>query len=1397
MKTILFILSISVTCVLSGYIDLLPDAGDSADVFDVLYSDNDSTIIEVAIPRIWADTIYIDNEPYMVIRVPGAGFVARSEGIGAPARTVKKSAVYLPSLESVEFRVESVDDTVLTGIRLAPEDCECEDYPNCSPIDEMAYSRDGWLFDEVAALDTVFKWRAINGAGFRYNLYSYKPKSDSIRIHRRARLKITSKGQYDKPAIESWLEGVYRTAFINFKNQPYNLKSNVESYQALYIYADRGDDYYRNCAKKLAALRYSQGWRVHTTSAHEIYDIYASLYPAESETTWIRRFISDTFFYYADSSGASDLSYVGFIGPDDCDQDSLPGVKLSDDSHPPITESTYSLPVYLPRLAVGRIWGVGSYGGYGTESFVDRIVQNETEFSPGGWWDKFMFVSQTTSLIYGYVDALAQEPIIRGAGYGLSHYTCYDSLSGDPPPGTIRGMNADITSAFEDIGYAAVWHFGHGTHNAWYKSGNACCGSGEGAYTAFDLFYHNFRYPTTVISGGCRTARNFGYEFTGRGALCYYGGITDGGDSHDFAQRIRAYEKIVGDAWRNYLIWSPRLIGDPLSRFYGPNEPSQFIISSDPDSIYYNSDIDGDSLTVYIAANGPARWLHDTKICLTSGPFEDETPLCKVVPYAGHSVSFSDDEIATVPGLDLEGGDTLFITATKKDFITGTAWILAFENEESASQLLYDLDVGWNLVSVPIITCDSTLSDIFHGAACIWTWDNPTAEYVDASADSPDASSAYWILYAHKPDSFRVTGIGVRGWEKDVGFDWNFTGSAMIEDVPWGTMHTYEGTGFEATRTFLFRYNTSIENYEPTMTVHKGCGYLYNVRGNGTISFPDSVVSIKQKNAGLFAALGRLPSPPAVVDTAHFAVLVDWNDNSISVRDLSSKIPIENAMVVVMVGDSVEFLYTGTKESGNYGLAKSGLPIDLDDSTRIMVKKPGFVDYQIYPFGIVQGNDTLRGDIELHGDLMVSGGDTLTIASGTRIFIDNDVNLAEGLSEASELIVDGDGSFLRIVGSRAAPVTIEPMGESSWGGIIARSAGSFDIEWAELSNPEAVMAAQDGIGPGDCSMSHTNITGNCIVMGDWRGASARFGSFDIDSCSIEGRIALYDVGKRCTIGGTRIDGHGECFYVGGATDTVLFESCDFLGYSRDGGRIAPKGNAIFHDCDFLGRGIPIINYGYANIRACRMDAGGSAFALYTSQKSKTKASFCTFENYTVASAFAGADLDFGNDEATHNCFLTDTARWTFVGANATVYAKFCYFDTLVVGPGVEVLAYYKDLFCKPDTSLTKIICDDGSPCFPEEFELGFAVPNPFNSKVNIEFGVPDDSDVMLEIYNIAGQRVAILVDGLLSAGNYRATWDGRDLRGNPLPSGIYMYSMTAKTNSEPLFKATKKMVLMK
>jgi hypothetical protein len=93
---------------------------------------------------------------------------------------------------------------------------------------------------------------------------------------------------------------------------------------------------------------------------------------------------------------------------------------------------------------------------------------------------------------------------------------------------------------------------------------------------------------------------------------------------------------------------------------------------------------------------------------------------------------------------------------------------------------------------------------------------------------------------------------------------------------------------------------------------------------------------------------------------------------------------------------------------------------------------------------------------------------------------------------------------------------------------------------------------------------------------------------------------------------------------------------------------------------------------------------------------------------------------------------------------------------------------------------------------PMQYALYQNFPNPFNPVTEIQFDIPDISTVELVVYNLMGQEVRRLVNGEIQAGYHRIVWNGLNAQGEPVSTGVYIYSLTS-----PSFHSTKKMVLLK
>lgn len=96
---------------------------------------------------------------------------------------------------------------------------------------------------------------------------------------------------------------------------------------------------------------------------------------------------------------------------------------------------------------------------------------------------------------------------------------------------------------------------------------------------------------------------------------------------------------------------------------------------------------------------------------------------------------------------------------------------------------------------------------------------------------------------------------------------------------------------------------------------------------------------------------------------------------------------------------------------------------------------------------------------------------------------------------------------------------------------------------------------------------------------------------------------------------------------------------------------------------------------------------------------------------------------------------------------------------------------------------------------PAQFSLSQNYPNPFNPSTLVQYAVPVQSVVVLEIYDITGTRVAQPVNALHEPGSYSALFNLTDLN---LASGTYIYRLSATDMSgNIMYSAINKMLLLK
>ncbi|HND77484.1 MAG TPA: carboxypeptidase-like regulatory domain-containing protein [bacterium] len=119
----------------------------------------------------------------------------------------------------------------------------------------------------------------------------------------------------------------------------------------------------------------------------------------------------------------------------------------------------------------------------------------------------------------------------------------------------------------------------------------------------------------------------------------------------------------------------------------------------------------------------------------------------------------------------------------------------------------------------------------------------------------------------------------------------------------------------------------------------------------------------------------------------------------------------------------------------------------------------------------------------------------------------------------------------------------------------------------------------------------------------------------------------------------------------------------------------------------------------------------------------------------------------------------------------------------VLEASVERFGTYKTVYDPQTSASTEIL---------RSFELKQNYPNPFNPTTTITYDIPSTMKVSLVVYNILGQKIKTLWDGVRTAGRYTQIWNGRNEKGQLVTSGVYLYQIKAGNKT-----SVKRMLLIK
>ncbi|MCH7947592.1 MAG: S8 family serine peptidase [candidate division Zixibacteria bacterium] len=170
------------------------------------------------------------------------------------------------------------------------------------------------------------------------------------------------------------------------------------------------------------------------------------------------------------------------------------------------------------------------------------------------------------------------------------------------------------------------------------------------------------------------------------------------------------------------------------------------------------------------------------------------------------------------------------------------------------------------------------------------------------------------------------------------------------------------------------------------------------------------------------------------------------------------------------------------------------------------------------------------------------------------------------------------------------------------------------------------------------------------------------------------------------------------------------------------------------------------------------------------------------ENATVTGNFSGKTSETGLTALTNASGVA-----TFLSASVKGGGEWCFEVTNVTH---VTLTYNSFLNNVTQSCESGDLFSVGEPIIselPNDYVLLQNHPNPFNPSTNISFTLPQSMYITLEVFNVAGQRIAMVAVGSFSSGEHTVTWNAERYS-----SGVYFYRLT-----RPDLVQTKKMLLLK
>lgn len=743
------------------------------------------------------------------------------------------------------------------------------------------------------------------------------------------------------------------------------------------------------------------------------------------------------------------------------------------------------------------------------------------------------------------------------------------------------------------------------------------------------------------------------------------------------------------------------------------------------------------------------------------------------------------------------------------------------------------LHPGWNHLSVPLYTGNISLYELFHERRCIYMPCTLSA-FIDYNDMPNEPGKSYLIAHLGSTDTtFYISGVPCYRYITDVyesptgaWFGGNMIGSVF--DTARFTDNYLPGD-ITVYNEWVWYWNPDSQRIQITYGILPTYGCWMEAKYENDFVFPDSLHWTTYKGrrvtSDYVSSVRYLPNFPDTAndsttlgvppDSLHFYFDIDWSDDEITVWDKATYDTLENVMVIFVVGDSADIQYTGAEGTQDFGLATTDLDIGNNDSTWVILFKQGYCEAMIHPYGTISNGDTMWGDVYINGDITVGSDDTLVILPGTNIYAAYRSDMMQTwMADRIDIVNQG---HIIAVGDSLAPITftVDVPADSTpapndWKGIVHHYSGSGEYEHCRFEYMRYFQGHQPG---GDVTFKNCTFAKplyNAISYGTSRPSYIDPPKLIFEDCQFDTigswtAVILYGARDSSRMTHCVFDSAGAYALEFKDSCIIDVEACT-LNSCYGALMVYDYSSATITDCDLhtFGSwyGWNINDAGTLTVENTLFSKTSSGTGPRTWSNAVTTFRNCSVTDFTDNGVSCNsATVDMGTDkDLGHNCVWSDHSsanRLYFATKTADEFSVFGnWIDTLIFGgPSASYIdtgSFFPPDSC--DTSIAKIVIEpeNKSSILPEEFELGPARPNPFNSTVTFDYNVPMECDIEIAIYDILGNKIRILFDGTRGTGLHSEVWDGKDDKGRTVASGTYLYRLKADDYEE-----TRKMTFLK